>query len=225
MFRLLSLSYISPNHRMSMDMERTEIAKGAEGSVYRTTFLGRKAIMKVRSPKGYRIPELDKRIRSQRIRSEARLMREARSAGIKTPMVYFIDNVECSITMEEIQGDTVKKHLDEHPEDASRICKEIGRNIAMLHNARISHGDLTTSNMILDNDGNLCIIDFSMGASRVETEDMGVDIRLLERAFNSAHPDLKDAYADIISAYCEVKTKPQQVLNKVQEIKERGRYT
>ena len=33
----------------------TEIAKGAEGSVYRTTFLGRSAIAKVRSPKGYRI--------------------------------------------------------------------------------------------------------------------------------------------------------------------------
>ena len=46
----------------------TEIAKGAEGSVYRTTFLGRSAIAKVRSPKGYRIPELDRKIRNQRIR-------------------------------------------------------------------------------------------------------------------------------------------------------------
>ena len=69
----------------------TEIAKGAEGSVYRITFLGRSAIAKVRSPKGYRIPELDRKIRNQRIRSEARLVREARRAGIRTPVIYYAD--------------------------------------------------------------------------------------------------------------------------------------
>ena len=59
--------------------ERTMVTSGAEGSVYRTSYLGRRAMVKIRSPKQYRIPELDRRIRSQRIRAEARLIREVRA--------------------------------------------------------------------------------------------------------------------------------------------------
>lgn len=206
-------------------MDGAAIAKGAEGSVYLSTYLGRDAVTKVRTPKGYRVPELDRRIRTQRIRSEARLIREARAAGIRTPIIYDVDTVECSITMEHVKGVTVKRYLDEHPEEAKRICRLIGTNIARLHNSKICHGDLTTSNMILTPAGELCIIDFSMGASLIGVEDMGVDLRLLERGFTSAHPDIKDAYAYIAEAYCQEKTGAQEVLDKVQEIKDRGRYT
>ena len=206
-------------------MDGAVIAKGAEGSVYLSTYLGRDAVTKVRTPKGYRVPELDRRIRTQRIRSEARLIREARAAGIRTPIIYDVDTVECSITMERVKGVTVKRYLDEHPEEAERICRLIGTNIARLHNSKICHGDLTTSNMILTPAGELCIIDFSMGASLIGVEDMGVDLRLLERGFTSAHPDIKDAYGYITEAYCQEKTGAQEVLDKVQEIKDRGRYT
>ena len=77
--------------------ERTMVTSGAEGSVYRISYLGRRAMVKIRSPKQYRIPELDRRIRSQRIRAEARLIREARSAGIRTPIIYDVDTKECSM--------------------------------------------------------------------------------------------------------------------------------
>lgn len=204
---------------------RTEIGRGAEATVFRTEFLGRDAVVKVRTPKGYRVPALDERIRRSRIRAEARLIRDARLSGLRTPIIYDVDLTECSITMEDIRGITVKKYLDEHPEDAVRVCQEIGRDVAKLHNAHLSHGDLTTSNMILLPDGTICFIDFSMGNSMVELEDIGVDMRLLERAFNSAHPKLTAAYAELIKAYCQEKTDAQQVLDKVQEIKDRGRYT
>ena len=201
------------------------VTSGAEGSVYRTSYLNRPAMIKIRSPKAYRIPELDHRIRSHRIRSEARLLREARSAGIRTPLIYDVNTVDCSITMEDVEGITVKRYLDEHPEDSERICRLIGINIARLHNSKICHGDLTTSNMILTPAGELCIIDFSMGASLISVEDMGVDIRLLERAFYSAHPGIKDAFAFFLEAYCAEKEDSAKVMEKVQEIKDRGRYT
>lgn len=204
---------------------RAVVATGAEGSVYETQYLGRDAVVKVRSPKGYRVPELDRRIRSQRIKSEARIIREARSAGIRTPMIYDVDTVGCAITMEKIAGTTIKEYLDGHPEDTERICGLIGTAIARLHNHRLCHGDLTTSNMILADSGELCVIDFSMGSSSVGIEDMGVDIRLMERAFNSAHPEIKGAFGYIMDAYCREKTDSEQILRKVQEIKDRGRYT
>lgn len=208
-----------------MEQERVLIAEGAEGSVYRTKYLCRDAVVKIRTPKKYRVPELDRKIRSHRIRSEARLLREARANGLRTPLIYDVNTTECSLTLEDVKGITVKQYLDENPNDAERICRLIGRNLALLHNAKICHGDLTTSNMILTDDGKLCIIDFSMGASLVGTEDFGVDLRLLERAFTSAHPDIKSAYEIIIDEYQKTKADSEEVLKKVQEIKERGRYT
>lgn len=205
--------------------EDLRITTGAEASVYRTVFLGRPAVRKVRSPKGYRVPELDSAIRSKRIRAEARLIRDARSAGIRTPVIYCVDPAEGSITMEYVQGVTAKRYLDENPDRALKVCRQIGHDLALLHNARISHGDLTTSNIIVMDGGRLCFIDFSMGSSQVGTEDMGVDIRLLERAFSSAHPALGREYPALIEEYCRYKTHPEQVMDKVREIGDRGRYT
>ena len=64
---------------------------GAEAEVEETEFLGRPAMVKIRPPKGYRLPELDAHIRSTRTRSEARIMHEARLAGVRTPCIYDLD--------------------------------------------------------------------------------------------------------------------------------------
>ncbi|MCK9322894.1 MAG: KEOPS complex kinase/ATPase Bud32 [Candidatus Methanomethylophilaceae archaeon] len=201
------------------------IASGAEADIFETEFLGRKAVMKVRSPKKYRHPELDEHIRTARIRSEVRLMKDAREAGVRTPIIYDLDLKDCSITMEYVNGNKMKDVLDKNPDKAYKLCEMIGTAMANLHNARICHGDLTTSNMILTEKGELCLIDFSMGGSLIEVEDMGVDIRLLERAFASAHPGLEDAYAHLLDTYSKRKTNVREVMEKVEEIKGRGRYT
>jgi len=206
-------------------MDPEPVASGAEAEIFETEFLGRPAMVKVRSPKAYRHPELDQRIRSSRMRTEARLMKDARMIGVRTPVIYDVDVQECSITMECIRGRKIKDILDDEPEKAKAICMMIGESIARLHDGGISHGDLTTSNMMMTEDGQICLIDFSMGSSKTELEDMGVDIRLLERAFNSAHPDLKDAYDIMIEEYCSKKKDSDAVMRKVQDIKDRGRYT
>ena len=130
-----------------MSHDGSECAKGAEAVITETEYLGRDAVVKYRPPKTYRLPELDAHIRSSRTRNEARIMHEARDAGVRTPCVYDIDLKQCSITMERIRGEMVKDHLDTHPEDAERVCRMVGECIAKLHTARICHGDLTTSNM------------------------------------------------------------------------------
>lgn len=201
------------------------IASGAEADIFRGEFLGRRAVFKVRRPKGYRDPDLDRRIRTQRTRAEARLLREARSAGIRTPVIYSVDLPKAEIIMEDVGGETIKARLHAHPEEADEICAKVGSTLARLHNARISHGDLTTSNMVMPPDGRMCFIDFSMGTSLATTEDMGTDVRLLERALSSAHPGLEGAYQRIVDAYRAEKNDAEAVLGKVQEIKDRGRYT
>ena len=101
----------------------------------------------------------------------------------------------------------------------------IGENLAILHSNGICHGDLTTSNMILTESGELCFIDFSMGCTKAETEDMGVDLRLLERAFTSAHTDLVKQLESLMDAYYANIPEPDKIRKKVEDIKNRGRYT
>jgi len=201
------------------------IAKGAEAEIYNTSFLGRDALVKVRSAKRYRVRELDSEIRSSRTRNEVRLMREARRAGVRTPVIYDIDMNEFSITMEKVNGSKVKDELERDPSSAAEICGMIGKAVADLHNSGICHGDLTTSNMILTEDRRICLIDLSMGKTNAELEDMGVDVHLLKTAFVSAHPDLKNAFPEVMRSYMETKKDPERLLRKVEEIEGRGRYT
>ena len=202
----------------------TPIASGAEGSVYDTEFLGRKAVAKVRAPKGYRIPELDASIRSRRTRTEARILREARKAGVRTPLVYMVDLEKGEIVMERAEGPTVKSVIDSDPESAEGICAEIGRQMAVLHNARISHGDPTTSNIIVA-DGGLVFIDFSMGQFPADDEAVGADMCLLERAFSSAHPGSEKLYKALMDEYMRASSDGEAVMRKVREIRARARYT
>ncbi len=205
-------------------MSSPDITQGAEATISFSEFLGRKALVKTRPAKSYRLPEIDSHIRSVRTRNEAHIMRDARDAGVRTPCIYDIDLKESSITMEYIEGRSVKAVLDEYPESADEICRKIGLAVAKLHSAGICHGDLTTSNMIIEND-EVCFIDFSMGCANAELEDIGVDLRLLERAFSSAHVGLESSFEVLMNTYYENIQNAKQVKRKLTDIKNRARYT
>jgi Kae1-associated kinase Bud32 len=79
--------------------------------------------------------------------------------------------------------------------------------------------------MILMSDGNICLIDLSFGTASAETEDMGVDIHLLQRAFTSAHSSLGSALETILDSYSKNAKHADSVLRRADDIKNRGRYT
>lgn len=201
-----------------------EIGRGAEAVITETVFHGRRAAVKTRVPKGYRHPEIDERIRTSRIKKEAKVMRETRAAGVRTPVVYDIDLREGSITMELLEGPKAKDVIDA-PGDPLQVCRSIGSAVARLHAAGICHGDLTTSNMIICPDGSIGLIDFSLGDTGADTEAMGVDMHLLERAFSSAHSSVERGYETIAESYREGMPDARAVLERVEVIKGRARYT
>ena len=206
-------------------MTGDEIGRGAEAVVTHCEYLGRSAVVKTRPMKGYRHPDLDRHIRTVRTKNEVRVMRESRMAGVRTPVIYDVDLEKCSITMEFIKGESVKSILDSHPERTEEICAKIGALVARLHNGGVSHGDLTTSNMIVTDDSEICLIDLSLGSTKIDIEDMGVDIRLMERAFTSAHSGLSDAFSKVMDSYRANMPIAEKVMAKVEEIKGRARYT
>jgi Kae1-associated kinase Bud32 len=201
------------------------IKRGAEAEIRRTEFLGRPAVEKARVRKPYRLEALDDELRRARIVMEARLMSEARSAGVSVPILYDIDPARHRIVMELVDGPTAKDVLERGGAQAHRVAREVGRIVGRLHRAGIVHGDLTTSNMIVRDD-RVVVLDFSLGAKDASTEARGVDLHLLREALTSAHDRAEAYYRDVVACYREAfRADAAKVLAKVREIEGRGRYT
>lgn len=197
---------------------------GAEARLDSAKWMGRDVVVKQRVVKGYRHPDLDRSLQSIRIRNEVRLMLEARRAGIPVPVIYSVDIGNNRIVMAEIGGMRVKDALQGRSADPDAICARIGEIAGRLHESDIVHGDLTTSNMLLDGES-VVLIDFSLGQKSSEIEDKGVDMHLLEEAFHSAHHDRSELYSVVTDSYTRAYPEGARVLRKVREIEKRGRYT
>jgi len=145
------------------------IKKGAEASLFQADWHNRKAIIKVRIPKRYRPPELEKQIRSYRTAHEPQLMHEAKAAGAATPLNYLVNIPEATIIMQYIEEQQMKGLLNKaQKHERQELCSQIGQSVAHLHKAGIIHGDLTTSNMIRADDGTLYFVDFGLGEKNSE---------------------------------------------------------
>lgn len=201
------------------------IYRGAESIVYLLDFDGKKAIAKERIKKAYRIKEIDEMIRKTRTRKEVKLLKEARACGVPTPQVFQVDEKNCKIIMENVDGKRVKELIEEGKiEEIKNVCFEIGRMIGKLHSSGIVHGDPTTSNIIWK-DGKPYFIDFGMGEFSRRIEDQGVDMNLLFEAIKSTHfKVLKLCWENIIKGYSKEYKFSNNVLKKVEEIEKRGRY-
>lgn len=200
------------------------LKRGAEAELRRIEWHGRKAVEKVRHAKAYRQAALDDGLRRQRIRMEARLMHEVRLLGLSVPLLYDVDLAAHRLVMEFVDGPTVKELLQKGAEDPIAIARSIGRLVGTLHANGLVHGDLTTSNMIW-RDGRIYLIDLSMGEKSGALESQGVDLRLLEEAWTSAHYDVPEAFEALLEAYRATYPKAEGALTKLREIEERGRYT
>jgi TP53 regulating kinase-like protein len=204
------------------------VRKGAEADLYLTDWHGRKVILKKRLRKKYRQPVLDVEIRRYRTFHEPQLMHEAKRAGVPTPTIFLVDGGETTIIMEYIRGKQVKQVMSEASDgERRRLCFRIGGLIGKLHEFGVVHGDLTTSNMIVDSEGRIFFVDFGLGERTWELEARGVDLHLMQRALQSTHFQFAEQCFDsVIRGYADVLgvEASKGVLGKIREIQRRGRY-
>lgn len=202
--------------------------KGAEAYLYKQSWYGRTILKKVRVSKSYRHPLLDEHLRIARTIHEAKIMTETQKIGIPTPTIYLIDLQNTAILMEFIEGRRVKELLNDPQTDHSKICKRIGAIVGNLHKNNIIHGDLTTSNMILQLDtGKIYLIDFGLAEYSTNIESRGVDLHLIHRVLQSTHfTILEDCFQAILEGYRIVigEKGTQEVIQRLAEIEKRGRY-
>ena len=204
------------------------IYQGAEARIYSCKFFGKPCILKERFTKKYRVAELDQKITQQRINQEARTMARCRRHGIACPAVYHVDNEKKSIYMEHVtDGETVRDFIhvsQQEGKDFSALAHKIAAALAAMHECDVIHGDLTTSNMIYNEAADkLTLIDFGLSSVSNLTEDKGVDLYVLERAILSSHPNTEGFFQLVLSEYQHSSSKAASVINKLDEVRMRGR--
>ena len=157
------------------------LAQGAESKI----FLDKDRIIKERFPKTYRIKEIDNRLRKSRTNREAKVLEKLRQINFPVPNLIS-HNGKDTITMDFIEGKLLKNILGKNNKNNHiKLSRKIGEKIAILHNNNIIHGDLTTSNMILDKE--IYFIDFGLSFIGQKAEHKAVDLHLLKQALESKH--------------------------------------
>jgi TP53 regulating kinase-like protein len=208
--------------------ERTLLKKGAEASLFLADWHGRRVVIKTRLPKKYRPEKLDVTIRTYRTVHEPQLMSEAKKAGVPTPMIFLVDVKNATIVMEHVDGKQVKQLLASlSTKERENVCVLVGELIGKLHRHGVIHGDLTTSNMILNTEGKIFFVDFGLGEKNAELETQGVDLHLMKRALQSTHYQFaEECFEAITKGYAAIlgESEAKDVLAKVKEIERRGRY-
>ena len=202
------------------------IYRGAEAILYLEKREGKQVLVKERIKKGYRLPELDEKIRKRRTKREDSLLNRSLRNGVNVPIV--LDTEDSKIIMEFVDGKKMKDVLNDLPTNKKKeVYRLIGENIALMHQNNIIHGDLTTSNFILTNKPKkkLYIVDFGLGKYSEKVEDKAVDLYVLYEALKSAHfKYLNPAWQNILKAYLHSYTNAKVVLNRIEKIKTRRRY-
>ncbi len=102
-----------------------------------------------------------------------------RNPGIVSVRDFFYENNTAYITMEYVEGKTLRQVLKENGgtlpwKEVLEIMLPILDALSYVHNYRIIHRDISPENIILDKKGNATLIDF--GAARIQT---GNDTRSL----------------------------------------------
>lgn len=223
----------------------TLVSQGAEAKLTIGQFNGKQCLVKERFVKHYRHADLDKHLTRERMRAESKTISRCRAAGLNVPSVFHMDLDERKIYLEYfVDSITAKAYINDIASDAStnaddkrlqRLAKEIGACIGTMHANNIIHGDLTTSNLLLNpiqtngdskdfSEYQLILIDFGLSSYSQNTEQKGVDLYVLERALLSTHSSLPQLFEQILDAYKESNSKNcQETIAKFDEVRARGR--
>lgn len=219
------------------------LKQGAEAKLFLGSYKDQKCLIKERFEKKYRHPDLDTLLTKERMRAESRAISRCQTAGIKVPRVFHMDLNNRCIYMEYFENSiTVKAFIndvlptidseEERKKRLDKLTNKIGTVIGLMHGNNIIHGDLTTSNILLEpknndksfDDYELVMIDFGLSNYGQSAEHKGVDLYVLERALLSTHSAIPTLFPQILDTYKKANDKNcAEVIAKFEEIRARGR--
>ncbi|PSK38358.1 Kae1-associated kinase Bud32 [Candidozyma pseudohaemuli] len=231
------------------------VSQGAEALVFSTEVhpysphpKASRFIIKYRPPKPYRHPKIDALITKLRTVGEAKFMAKLAKIGVAAPALILLDAPNGVIWMDHVgidlpngQVSLIKNylwHLEKEDKESclssevEQVLKATGSAIAKLHLNDMIHGDLTTLNLILQ-ENDVYLIDFGLSTYSNLPEDKAVDLYVMERAVLSTHSDYADQYnLWLLQGYEELhqsyaskggRKKLQETIKKLEDVRLRGR--
>ena len=179
---------------------------GAEAEVVLGTYLGREAVAKIRRPRRWRHPELDERLNRRRITAEVRLLTKLSRLGLAVPLIQDFDVDNGTLIMTKLKGSPIIEHLREFSPsgEIDDMLFQSGALVRQLHRQGITHGDLSTNNIMYSNSTGVSLIDFGLSRITEEIEDFGIDLHVLHEILGASHPNHPEAIEKIIKGYLSV---------------------
>jgi len=197
--------------------------EGAESIIQHCDFMGRNALMKTRITKNYRDKLLDNMIRKERIKREAIIIYKMNEFSIPVPIVYDIDFSKFYTLYELIEGEKLSIYLSSDENKAAKVIEKLGESIGILHSRGITHGDLTTSNVIVHCDVPY-LIDSSMGSMNSTRDELAVDLYLFLESLRVISKDPDMLFRNFVNGYSRKNPEYEQVIQEMNNLEKRRRY-
>ena len=194
--------------------------QGAEAVVHAGTWMDQEAILKQRQPRTWRHPDLDARLTKSRMSAEVRLLRRLHLEGLPVPELLAIDTSAGWMVMNRLPGGPLFDFLREGGH--SEMLEELGATIRRIHATGVSHGDLTTHNILWNVENGLSIIDFGLSQITDDIEPLGLDLQVLNECLKASHPNIEGAIERVLTGY--LSEGGQEVVNRFNDIRGRVRY-
>ena len=211
--------------------------RGAEAVVESGRWFGSPAVRKVRVPKPYRHPALDATLGRARLISELRILQRARLEGLPVPGLLDADLSRSTIVMEHLEGiPLARPPRIEGGTDA--LLEAVGALIRRLHRMGVVHGDLSTSNLLVDADERVSLLDFGLASTEFDVERYGIDLHVLDEVLEATHPEVEDAIDRVVDGYLALERRlgappphaggaipgAEEVIQRLVQIRTRVRY-
>jgi len=147
------------------------------------------------------------------------MLNKLEELNFPSPRLHDMNDKAMQIRMEMINGNKIRDVLYQNP---IALSEEMGSKIGMLHTEDIIHGDLTTSNMILDKE--IKFIDFGLSFFSSKEEDKAVDLHLFRQALESKHHEnWEECFKAALKGYKQANPHAESILKRLEQVEKRGR--
>ena len=219
----------------------TRLHLGAEAEVWSGLWMNRPAVRKLRRSRAWRHPDLEKRLGYRRMLSEARILIRIKGAGLPVPAIWDVDLEQGRIVMERMNGRPLIEVLRDPSINTDQIAEALhnsGAAVRMLHRMAVTHGDLSTNNILIDENYKAFLIDFGLSAVEYEVERFGIDLHVMDEILGASHPNVSNGMDLFLNGYrdCDEAQGPLQelsggrppaadeVLKRLEDVRSRVRY-
>jgi Kae1-associated kinase Bud32 len=169
--------------------------------------------------------------------NEVKLMIWLHAKGVPIPPLWDVDFEERRIIMARVEGRQLIDVLQEGG-SSEDLLRGVGTAIRSLHRNGVTHGDLSTNNILITPSGEARLIDLGLANMEYELEGYGIDLHVLHEILGASHPDVKGAMELVLNGYSALDEKlgpppkapggevpsAKDILKRLDEIKTRVRY-